>query len=75
FADSDLAATLNARGVELRFVLLTSGENVADYASASADAQQSELLKGLKGVLSKAEGEKCQRCWHNTTDIGNVEEK
>ncbi|MCS5932004.1 hypothetical protein LNQ03_12690 [Klebsiella pneumoniae subsp. pneumoniae] len=56
----------------MRFVLLTSGANVADYASASADAQQSEMLKGLKVALSKAEGEKCPRCWHYTTDIGKV---
>ena len=39
-----------------------------------ADAWQSELLKGLKVVLSKAEGDKCPRCWHYTTDIGKVAE-
>jgi len=53
---------------------LTSGANVADYADASADAQQSELLKGLKVALVKAEGEKCSRCWHYTTDVGKVAE-
>ena len=74
YADAELAAKLNALGDELRFVLLTSGANVADYASAPADAQQSELLKGLKVALSKAEGEKCPRCWHYTTDIGKVAE-
>lgn len=74
YADADLAAKLNALGDELRFVLLTSGANVADYAQAPADARQSELLKGLKVVLSKAEGDKCPRCWHYTTDIGKVAE-
>lgn len=74
YADADLAAKLNALGDELRFVLLTSGANVADYAQAPADAWQSELLKGLKVVLSKAEGDKCPRCWHYTTDIGKVAE-
>ena len=64
----------NALGDELRFVLLTSGAKVADYAQAPADAWQSELLKGLKVVLSKAEGDKCPRCWHYTTDIGKVAE-
>jgi isoleucyl-tRNA synthetase len=38
----------DALGDELRFVLLTSGAKVADYAQAPADAWQSELLKGLK---------------------------
>lgn len=70
YADTELAAKLQALGNELRFVLLTSGAQVADYALANDEAQQSELLKGLKIALHKAEGEKCQRCWHYTTDVG-----
>lgn len=70
YADPELAAKLQALGNELRFVLLTSGAQVADYALASDEAQQSEGLKGLKIALHKAEGEKCQRCWHYTTDVG-----
>ena len=74
YADSDLATKLNSLTDELRFVLLTSEATVADYAAASADAQQSDVLKGLKVALRKAEGEKCPRCWHYTTDIGRVAE-
>ncbi|EQA4280735.1 isoleucine--tRNA ligase [Cronobacter dublinensis] len=74
YAEPELAAKLTALGEELRFVLLTSQAKVEDYASAAADAQQSELLKGLKVALAKAEGEKCPRCWHYTTDIGKVAE-
>lgn len=74
YADSELAAKLNSLGEELRFVLLTSGAEVADYAQASEDAQQSETLKGLKIALRKADGEKCPRCWHFTTDVGLVAE-
>ncbi|QIE98490.1 isoleucine--tRNA ligase [Pantoea stewartii] len=70
YADAELAAKLKALGNELRFVLLTSGAEVADYAQADADAQQSELVKGLKIGLHKAEGEKCPRCWHYTSDVG-----
>lgn len=70
YADPELAAKLQALGNELRFVLLTSGALVADYALANDEAQQSEGLKGLKIALHKAEGEKCQRCWHYTTDVG-----
>ncbi|MGD8205592.1 isoleucine--tRNA ligase [Pantoea sp. FN0305] len=70
YADAALAEKLTALGNELRFVLLTSGAQVADYALAPEEAQQSEALKGLKIVLHKAEGEKCPRCWHYTTDIG-----
>ncbi|TCW46047.1 isoleucyl-tRNA synthetase [Phytobacter diazotrophicus] len=74
FAEPELSAKLTALGDELRFVLLTSGAKVEDYANACADAQQSELLKGLKVALSKAEGEKCPRCWHYTQDVGKVAE-
>ena len=74
YAEPELAAKLTALGDELRFILLTSGAGVEDYTNAPADAQQSELLKGLKVTLSKAEGEKCQRCWHYTTDVGKVAE-
>ncbi len=70
YADDSLAEKLRALGDELRFVLLTSAVQVADYQSAPLDAVQSEHLKGLKIVLNKAEGDKCQRCWHYTTDVG-----
>lgn len=70
FADDALATDLRSLGNELRFVLLTSGASVLTLADAGADAQQSELLKGLKIGLAKAEGDKCPRCWHYTTDVG-----
>lgn len=74
YAESELAARLNSLQDELRFVLLTSAASVAPLAEAPADAQASELLKGLKIAFSTAPGEKCPRCWHYTTDIGLVAE-
>ncbi|MFC0228774.1 isoleucine--tRNA ligase [Serratia aquatilis] len=74
YADGDLAESLNSLQDELRFVLLTSAASVAPLADAPADAQQSELMKGLKIAFSTAAGEKCPRCWHYTTDIGQVAE-
>ncbi|HGH4747236.1 isoleucine--tRNA ligase [Serratia marcescens] len=74
YADSELAARLNSLQDELRFVLLTSAASVAPLADAPADAQASELLKGLKIAFSTAPGEKCPRCWHYTIDIGLVAE-
>ncbi len=70
YADDALATDLRSLGNELRFVLLTSGAKVAALSEADDSAQASELLKGLKIGLAKAEGEKCPRCWHFTTDIG-----
>ena len=74
YSEPELSAKLTALGDELRFVLLTSGATVANYNDAPADAQQSEVLKGLKVALSNAEGEKCPRCWHYTQDVGKVAE-
>ncbi|QLH63805.1 isoleucine--tRNA ligase [Serratia symbiotica] len=74
YADSELAERLNSLQDELRFVLLTSAAHVAPLADAPVDAQATELLKGLKIAVSTAEGEKCPRCWHYTTDIGLVAE-
>lgn len=71
YADDALAAKLNSLGNELRFVLLTSGAKVAPLADADDTAVASELLKGLKIGLEKAQGEKCPRCWHYTTDVGH----
>lgn len=70
YAEPDLAASLRELGDELYFALLTSNAVVADYADAGDDSVQCEGLKGLKIALAKADGEKCPRCWHYETDIG-----
>ncbi|AAM87248.1 isoleucine--tRNA ligase [Yersinia pestis] len=74
YAEPELAARLNSLQDELRFVLLTSAAKVAAYADAGNDAQQSELIAGLKITFNKADGEKCPRCWHYTQDVGLVAE-
>ncbi|MEQ2025192.1 isoleucine--tRNA ligase [Xenorhabdus szentirmaii] len=73
YADEALAGKLNKLSDELRFVLLTSQADVAAYATAGDDAQQSELA-GLKVSFRKADGEKCPRCWHYAKNVGLVAE-
>ncbi|ADN00107.1 isoleucine--tRNA ligase [Dickeya dadantii] len=70
YADDTLFAKLSSLQGELHFALLTSRARLEHDENAPADAQQSEL-PGLKVVLSKADGEKCPRCWHYETDIGS----
>ncbi len=70
YADDALASKLNSLGNELRFVLLTSDAKVAPLSAADDVTISSELVKGLKIGLEKAQGEKCPRCWHFTTDVG-----
>ncbi|WP_219495343.1 isoleucine--tRNA ligase [Proteus terrae] len=73
YADKALADKLNALGNELRFVLLTSQAKVADINEAPETALSSDMA-GLKIAFNKADGEKCPRCWHYATDIGQVAE-
>ncbi|SFN39122.1 isoleucine--tRNA ligase [Xenorhabdus japonica] len=73
YADEALAEKLSKLSDELRFVLLTSQTEVADYATADENAQQSELA-GLKVAFRKADGEKCPRCWHYAKNVGLVAE-
>ncbi|WP_235365194.1 isoleucine--tRNA ligase [Proteus terrae] len=73
YADKALADKLNALGNELRFVLLTSQAKVADINEAPETALASDMA-GLKISFNKADGEKCPRCWHYATDIGQVAE-
>ncbi|WP_165087880.1 isoleucine--tRNA ligase [Neisseria yangbaofengii] len=58
-APEALAGYLKALGDELRFALLVSKANVYKADELSVTAQASN-------------GEKCERCWHYTDDIGSV---
>lgn len=69
FASDELAVKLNSLGDELRFVLITSGAEVAPLADAPAEAQQGEL-SSLKVLVAISTAEKCERCWHKREDVG-----
>jgi len=60
-ADADLAAALSALGEELRFALLVSKAVVKEGDALSVDVHVSG-------------GQKCERCWHYTEDVGTVAE-
>ncbi len=73
YATSELRQMLTTLGDELRFVLITSGAELADIADAPAEALAGEV-EGLKVEVSASDAEKCERCWHRRDDIGSVEE-
>ncbi|MGB1175095.1 MAG: isoleucine--tRNA ligase [Luminiphilus sp.] len=73
YATSDLRQMLATLGDELRFVLITSGAELADIYAAPADALAGEV-EGLKVSVSASDAEKCERCWHRRDDIGSVAE-
>ncbi|EPO5777662.1 isoleucine--tRNA ligase [Vibrio harveyi] len=72
FADDALAAKINKLEDELRFVLLTSATKVKSL-SEKTDAAQATDIEGLFVEVAAAEGEKCDRCWHHTPDVGTIE--
>ncbi|EDL67968.1 isoleucine--tRNA ligase [Vibrio campbellii] len=72
FADDALAAKINKLEDELRFVLLTSAAKVKPLGEKT-DAAQATDIEGLFVEVAAAEGEKCDRCWHHTSDVGTIE--
>ncbi|EJN8559361.1 isoleucine--tRNA ligase [Vibrio alginolyticus] len=72
FADDALAAKINKLEDELRFVLLTSSAKVKPLGEKT-DAAQATDIEGLFVEVAAAEGEKCDRCWHHTPDVGTIE--
>lgn len=68
YADAEEKAFLD--GIEgLAPLFIVSGVKITD-AAAPADAIKGENA-GVSVVVEKAEGEKCQRCWAYTGDIGD----
>ena len=72
FATADLAAKLEKLGDELRFVLITSKATIETVTAAPENALETEI-EGLWLSVAPAEGIKCERCWHVTTDISESE--
>ena len=71
FARGDTLNSLTELDDELRFVLITSGSEVAVFDAADANAVQSDL-PDLKISVNAVSDEKCVRCWHRRPDIGAV---
>ena len=71
FADEALAAKINKLEDELRFVLLTSKAAVKPLSEKTEAAKETDI-EGLLVEVAASEGEKCDRCWHHTADVGTI---
>ncbi|MFA0414203.1 isoleucine--tRNA ligase [Vibrio renipiscarius] len=71
FADEALAAKINKLEDELRFVLLTSKASIKPLAEKTDAAKETDI-EGLLVEVAASEGEKCDRCWHHTADVGTI---
>ncbi len=65
--DDDTAEFLRSFGDGLRFLLITSG---VELGAAGEGAFRSETIEGLVVNVRRAAGDKCERCWHYTEDVG-----
>ncbi|MEZ5572005.1 MAG: isoleucine--tRNA ligase [Halioglobus sp.] len=69
YCSPQLCDILAALGEELRFVLITSGSSVALLDAAGADAVSTELPDLRIRIVVSTE-EKCDRCWHRSSTVG-----
>lgn len=71
YSTGAMASALAKLGNELRFVLITSGASLHDFADKPAELAAAELEhQHLAVAVQPAHGEKCVRCWHIVTDLG-----
>ncbi|ATF94194.1 Isoleucine--tRNA ligase [Cedecea neteri] len=68
---------LRKLGDEVRFIFITSQFEIAPEAGGVTSDENLQYVGGgtaVQALVTKADGEKCPRCWHYTTDIGQVAE-
>ncbi|WKE64963.1 isoleucine--tRNA ligase [Gallaecimonas kandeliae] len=68
YCGEELKERLASLGEELRFALLTSGAKLV--VGTNEAAWQSSEIKDFAVLVEKAEGDKCERCWHHRLDVG-----
>ena len=70
FADDNTLKSLEKLGNELKFVFISSVANIAPFANKTGvtfeQADDSQVAVSIK----TAQGEKCVRCWHISSDVG-----
>ena len=64
----EIGALLTRYAASLPFLFIVS---TVRLESVGAPTLQSERLPGLKVLVTKAAGEKCERCWNRTLDVGS----
>ncbi|MDO8826268.1 isoleucine--tRNA ligase [Methylophaga sp.] len=70
YADEPLLTILNKASDELKFVLITSSAKYFSFADKSATAIQTGL-SGLAVDIHASTNARCERCWHQTEDVGS----
>ena len=71
-AGPELIDTLRNFYTELAFIMIVSKVELAD--NIEGDCYCSEVISGLKVKAEKSPGEKCERCWCYSEDLGKDKE-
>jgi len=73
YTTADLGEKLAKLGEELRFVLITSKADIEIVSGAEQvpEGVEGTDVEGLWLSVAAATGDKCDRCWHVTTDVGS----
>ena len=74
FAGEELREALKSPGADLREVFIVSEVVIKDYDDATAESFESEDVDKLKISVAKASGEKCERCWIRSHELGQSAE-
>ncbi|PCJ31172.1 MAG: isoleucine--tRNA ligase [Gammaproteobacteria bacterium] len=72
YAEPELFNILNLLKDELKFVLITSGATLFSSSDKPSDAIDS-TIEGLSLVLAPSAHQRCDRCWHQTEQVGKDE--
>lgn len=70
FADEKLTSTLETLGSDLRAIFIVSQLEIRPLAEADDAAYTPEEIEGLRIGVVKASGEKCERCWIISEELG-----
>ncbi|NRA83226.1 MAG: isoleucine--tRNA ligase, partial [Gammaproteobacteria bacterium] len=71
YVNETLAATLSKVEAELRFVLITSAVTIV--TGETNDKAVATDVEGLSVLVEPSTGEKCDRCWHHSDEVGTDE--
>ena len=71
FVAPELQKELDVLGADLRAVCIVSQLQVRPLAEKSVDAVEAEDMPTLAVGVEKAHGEKCERCWIYSTELGS----
>ncbi|MBQ7608481.1 MAG: isoleucine--tRNA ligase [Desulfovibrionaceae bacterium] len=70
YLESDKRARIESLGADLRAYFIVSQLVLDDMTNAPADALTDPEVQGVALHVEKASGEKCERCWIYSTELG-----